>query len=1329
MFTSVAQGDIQLLVSEDAMKLSSVRHSNGGGSLLHAAAAGGHLDAVQLLLSRTSLKVDVTDAAGVTSLMVASGRGHGTVVAALLHQGASGTATDDKGATALHHAARSGDAGVIHVVLQSAPLALMARTSADGALPVHFAARSGSRGSVAALLQAGTAAAAVTSNCMIPLHFAASACSAPVVAFLLGEAGGDSVNVADKAGRTPLHMAVAAAARADADTTVLTLLQAGANALAKDGRGTSPCDLVGHALAKDDVRSLPPPLHKAAEQTAQRTYGSPTTAALPPIDAAAASTVLLSLPASQAAPFREQSASGPTSAFSAESLCRVTQLVRLYRVQWLLDGSQAPPEPPSTLKTVRSGAVLLQMLTSQAEKRIERDTTAAAAAASSDEDLLSLGGSGGGGSPSTPTQAKPTSSTQVTPLMRQLCADVAAGRALGVIWRSKTRAGGNPAAPPCTQFVLSWGSKWGLSAWPEHTVSASVCLWLGGNEGTIQTAQRAVVPSSPGGVTLLSPAYLAPDQGGAQAAGDSAGWNTYCTVLHRVPDPPFQLRCKGVSAAGHSKWCDKIDILPPGEGGVDTPAAHSASEDLLGMGGLTAPSTPSGVYTPPSMSRFGGGTPASAVAVRSATKGAVPSTGGRMAAASSTLAAGAAEAAFTGDIPVLITLEAEGGLTLERGGVAGGSVERGFADPVAALGAVDSKKRGLLHHAARAGQLDTVVWLLKWVKGGSDPKALFDAPDVLCATPLLLACVGGHLQVVRELHSMGASLAAADAKGYGAVHYAVLKRRWPVLRWLLEAGAAPSAAAAGGATPATLLARDAEVKGALRQFVSMMLEAAALPSAPSPPFLLDSSRYSLAVGVAPGRLLPGQMPGKCAEVGVSPKFWPTWGDEVATVPLNWTSVDPLSPRYAPPDGCAQWEPSTQDGKLLTHKCTPVAVQLHSLAPASNYHTRWRMAGGGGAAGAWSSSSADMSTRAADDRHIVAEGDLPKALQAAVEGLAAAAASSTAAPPAAASSPAPAAAAASAPAPTVADVPWQQAAATAVQSACADDVLAAVKRGLAWGMSAERAAHCVRLVSAAVHLGNVGCAAAVLAGISGGSNAAGITVLDTGKAWRAVLQAGGLNGGSDAAAHPLLLAPQEGQGGLLAATLLTLQTIPVAHLPSIELLALIQTDWKAWSRTVGPLLFKLEGGVDDVLSAHDCWPNGSNPLHMLAFRGNVSALSGLRACCGENAWGRAALVLDGGNGTPQHRAMQGGQLHSIRPCLEALSCDANVPLLPGLLRHAVACGHVPALTWTLEMAGGLQGGVEGTVAAASGGSETLLRKATRTGDPEMVATILAALGKQ
>ena len=186
----------------------------------------------------------------------------------------------------------------------------------------------------------------------------------------------------------------------------------------------------------------------------------------------------------------------------------------------------------------------------------------------------------------------------------------------------------------------------------------------------------------------------------------------------------------------------------------------------------------------------------------------------------------------------------------------------------------------MLHHAANSGQVGSLLWLLTALTSSGDapttPVSL-DTRDALGATPLLLAVVGGHLAVVKALCARGASLNTPDSKGYSPLHYAALKSRPYIFRWLLEAGADPAArtldgktvrltvegmaapppssstAAAPSAAPSSTTLADE-----LRSYLG---NAECLPLAPPPPTYLMSTNTTISLALplpkwAPGSPLP-----------------------------------------------------------------------------------------------------------------------------------------------------------------------------------------------------------------------------------------------------------------------------------------------------------------------------------------------------------------------------------------------------------------------------------------------------------------------------------------
>lgn len=127
------------------------------------------------------------------------------------------------GMTALHWAARNGDAEMVDVLLR-AKASLTAATRIGAYTPLHVASQAGSAPVVRALIKAGADAKLPTSTGVTPLHLAALAGSAETVT-LLAHAGADPNAKEPAWGQTPLMLA-AARGRTNA---VKALLAAGAD--------------------------------------------------------------------------------------------------------------------------------------------------------------------------------------------------------------------------------------------------------------------------------------------------------------------------------------------------------------------------------------------------------------------------------------------------------------------------------------------------------------------------------------------------------------------------------------------------------------------------------------------------------------------------------------------------------------------------------------------------------------------------------------------------------------------------------------------------------------------------------------------------------------------------------------------------------------------------------------------------------------------------------------------------------------------------------------------------------------------------------------------
>jgi len=89
-----------------------------------------------------------------------------------------------------------------------------------------------------------------------------------------------------------------------------------------------------------------------------------------------------------------------------------------------------------------------------------------------------------------------------------------------------------------------------------------------------------------------------------------------------------------------------------------------------------------------------------------------------------------------------------------------------------------------LHYAARHGHLSCIQLLLAQL-----PQIDIEATTIWGFTPLALAAMNGHPDVVLTLISAGANIMARDRSEKTVLHYAVKKDLGGVVEWLLELGA------------------------------------------------------------------------------------------------------------------------------------------------------------------------------------------------------------------------------------------------------------------------------------------------------------------------------------------------------------------------------------------------------------------------------------------------------------------------------------------------------------------------------------------------------------
>jgi ankyrin repeat protein len=187
--------------------------SNGSVNALYYAVREGTVEAARLLLAKGLTTCTKNDSLK-PPLHLAASRGSGdpSMLSLIIEHGADASGVDEHGKTALHHAARSGNA-------QSAVF----------------------------LLGRGASATLADNAGLTALHVAAGRCDRFEVAMMTALlAHGAPVDAVDGQGRTPLHHS-ADAYRADLSDTARVLLQAGADANAIDAKG----DTALHLLARN----------------------------------------------------------------------------------------------------------------------------------------------------------------------------------------------------------------------------------------------------------------------------------------------------------------------------------------------------------------------------------------------------------------------------------------------------------------------------------------------------------------------------------------------------------------------------------------------------------------------------------------------------------------------------------------------------------------------------------------------------------------------------------------------------------------------------------------------------------------------------------------------------------------------------------------------------------------------------------------------------------------------------------------------------------------------------------------------------------------------
>eukprot|EP00903_Cladosiphon_okamuranus_P007646 g7415.t1 len=209
-----------------------------GWTPIFDAAAAGSTGAVTSLL-RHGASVHALDLGGRAPLHVAIEADHTAACSALLSGGANPLLRHgDEQVSVLDVAVREGNLDVVVAIIQSCPAGLLSSADSNGCTALHNAARAGEAPAVEALLEAGVPPDAMDSRGWTPLFAACAVCCSDAVAALLQH--GANANALDVDGRSPLHLVAQLGLAEPAEL----LLAAGADVGRRFGRSEcSPLDL------------------------------------------------------------------------------------------------------------------------------------------------------------------------------------------------------------------------------------------------------------------------------------------------------------------------------------------------------------------------------------------------------------------------------------------------------------------------------------------------------------------------------------------------------------------------------------------------------------------------------------------------------------------------------------------------------------------------------------------------------------------------------------------------------------------------------------------------------------------------------------------------------------------------------------------------------------------------------------------------------------------------------------------------------------------------------------------------------------------------------
>lgn len=242
------------------------------GLALHRAAMGGHKEMVELLIGG-GVNINALDKNGKAALLMATLRGHSSVIKVLLAREDVELNFCSWNATALHVAAMQGDSQVVRLLLERKDVDVNVRTTED-ATALHLAVIGGEMEVIQLLL----ASKDVDVNArqhgkLTPLHLAASLKNHAVIQLLLERKDVD-VNACVENMITPLHMAVNLKNHVTVQA-LLTRKDVDVNAVNKRGQtllkcsvDKGDCEAVRLLLLREDVDVNASDTHQTPLQSA-----------------------------------------------------------------------------------------------------------------------------------------------------------------------------------------------------------------------------------------------------------------------------------------------------------------------------------------------------------------------------------------------------------------------------------------------------------------------------------------------------------------------------------------------------------------------------------------------------------------------------------------------------------------------------------------------------------------------------------------------------------------------------------------------------------------------------------------------------------------------------------------------------------------------------------------------------------------------------------------------------------------------------------------------------------------------------------------------------